>query len=253
VQDRAKPGHGISFRPIAEGWAKLRRNFTLVGSALAMVALAAAYVALGAPVPSELFALARGGERIAPGFIGVAEFGRWRVICIPGPSSLDGLDASAGPAPQPAVKPSTNACRINQEMLASSGNPQALPRAQVLRQVPEEVPAQIIVAVNFSLVGLRRTPSAMLRLPATAQAGDVVTLRFDDSSVVKTTVRDCADHECLAAGTLSPEDWRHLFTTSSLQVILPAPARRWVILNLPVQGLAAALDAYNRADISSVH
>ena len=219
----------------------MRRNLILVGAALAMVALAAVYVALGAPAPSALFALARGGQRITPGFIGVAEFGRWRVICIPGPSSLD-VDASAAPAPQPNVKPATNACRINQEMPASAESPAVGPS-----------PSQVIVAVNFSLVGPRRTPSAMLRLPPTARAGDVVTLRFDDSSEVKTMVRDCADRECLAAGSLRPEDWRHLSTTNSLQVTFPALTRQWVILNLPVQGLAAAIDAYDRADTSSVH
>jgi hypothetical protein len=234
VQNRAKPGP------------QLRRTLILLGTALAVVVLAVLYFAHGAPTPAELFALARGGRRITPGFIGVAEFGRWRVICIPGPASFDGLDASPAPTPQPSVKPSSgNACRINQEMPASGENPAASPAAQV--------PGQVIVAVNFSLVGPRRTPSAMLRLPPTARAGDVITLRFDDSSVVKTMVRDCADTECLAAGTLSPEDWRHLSTTNGLQVTFPAFARQWVILNLPVQGLAAAIDAYNRADISSVH
>jgi invasion protein IalB len=93
----------------------------------------------------------------------------------------------------------------------------------------------------------------MLRLPPTARAGDVITLRFDDSSVVKTMVRDCADTECLAAGTLTPEDWQHLSATNSLQVTFPALARQWVILNLPVQGLAAAIDAFDHADASSVH
>jgi invasion protein IalB len=220
----------------------LRRTLILLGTALAVVALTALYFALGAPTPSELFAMARGGQRITPGFIGVAEFGRWRVICIPGPSSLDGLNASVVPGPQPAVKPGGgNACRINQEMPASGENPATAPAAQV------------IVAVNFSLVGPRRTPSAMLRLPPTARAGDVITLRFDDSSVVKTMVRDCADTECLAAGTLTQEDWQHLSATNSLQVTFPALARQWVILNLPVQGLAAAIDAFNRADVSSVH
>ena len=87
--DRAKPGP------------RLRRTLILLGAALAVVALAVFYFALGAPAPSELFAMARGGQRITPGFIGVAEFGRWRVICIPGPSSLDGLGASAAPAQQP--------------------------------------------------------------------------------------------------------------------------------------------------------
>ena len=190
--------------------------------------------------------MARGGQRITPGFIGVAEFGRWRVICIPGPSSLDELDASPAPAPQPVVKPpGGNACRINQEMPASGGNPGASPAAQI--------PGQVIVAVNFSLVGPRRTPSAMLRLPPTARAGDVITLRFDDSSLVKTMVRDCAETECLAAGTLSPAEWQHLSATNSLQLTFPALARQWVILNLPIQGLAAAIDALRNADASSVH
>jgi len=228
----------------------LRRTLILLGAALAVVALAALYFALGVPTPSALFAMARGGQRITPGFVGVAEFGRWRVICIPGPSSLDALDASAAPTPQPGVKPSSgNACRINQEMPASGENPASAPAVQV----PGRVAGQVIVAVNLSLVGTRRTPSAMLRLPPTARAGDVITLRFDDSSVVNAMVRDCADTECLAAGTLSPEDWQHLSATNSLQVTFPALARQWVILNLPVQGLAAAIDAYNRADDSSVH
>ena len=221
----------------------MRRTLIPLGTALAVMALAALYFALGAPAPSELFAMARGGQRIAPGFVGVAEFGRWRVICVPGPASLDGLDASTAPGPQPNVKPSSgNACRINQEMPASTESPAGPPS-----------PSQVIVAVNFSLVGPRRTPSAMLRLPPTARAGDVITLRFDDSSLVKTMVRDCADMECLAAGTLSPEDWQHLSSTNSLQLTFPALARQWVILNLPVQGLAAAIDALKSADASSVH
>ena len=120
-----------------------------------------------------------------------------------------------------------NACRINQELPASGENPAAAAPS----------PAQVIVAVNFSLVGPRRTPSAMLRLPPTARAGDVITLRFDDPSRGEDRmVRDCADTECLAAGTLTQEDWQHLSATNSLQVTFPALARQWVILNLPVQG-----------------
>ncbi|HMI95208.1 MAG TPA: invasion associated locus B family protein [Micropepsaceae bacterium] len=224
----------------------MRRTLILLGMALAVAALAAVYFALGAPGPSELFAMARGGPRVTPGFVGVAEFGRWRLICIPGPPSLDGLAASAAPGPHPGVKPaSANACRINQEMPASGDNPAAAPEVQV--------PGQVIVAVNFSLVGPRRTPSAMLRLPPTARAGDVITLRFDDLSEVKTTVRDCDAKECLAAGTLVPDEWKHLSATNSLQITFPALARQWVILNLPVEGLPAAMDALNRTDISSVH
>ena len=221
----------------------MRPTLILLGAALAAVALAVFYFALGAPSPAGLFAMARGGPRITPGFIGMAEFGRWRLICIPGPSSLEGLGASAQAAQSaPTPAGAGNACRINQEMPASGEGPAQGPP-----------PAQVIVAVNFSLVGPRRTPSAMLRLPPTARAGDVITLRFDDLSEVKTMVRDCTLTECLAAGTLTPDHWQHLSATNSLQVMFPALARQWVILNLPVQGLAAAIDALNRADISSVH
>jgi hypothetical protein len=52
---------------------------------------------------------------------------------------------------------------------------------------------------------------------------------------------------------LAPEDWQHLSATNSLQLTFPTLARQWVILNLPVQGLAAAIDALRSADASSVH
>jgi invasion protein IalB len=230
----------------------VRRTLILFGVALAVTALAAFYFLIGAPAPAALFAMARGGPRIAPGFVGVAEFGRWRLICVPGPAPLDGLGASAAAAQpaQPAAAPASgNACRINREMPASGDSPAAASTTNV----PAQVPGQVIVAVNFSLVGPRRTPSAMLRLPPTARAGDVITLRFDDSSMMKTMVRDCDANECLAAGTLTPDDWTHLSATNSLQLTFPALARQWVILNLPIEGLAAAIDALNSADASSVH
>ena len=229
----------------------MRRTLILFGVALAVAALAAFYFMMGAPAPAELFAMVRGGQRIAPGFVGVVEFGRWRLICVPGPPPLDGLGASAASSktaqPAAAAPGNGNACRINREMPASGENSTAAP------QVQAQVPGQVIVAVNFSLVGPRRTPSAMLRLPPTARAGDIIALRFDDLSEMKTMVRDCDANECLAAGTLTPDDWQHLSATNSLQLTFPALARQWVILNLPVEGLAAAIDALMNADASSVH
>lgn len=216
-----------------------RRTILLLAVALSAVAAAAIYVVLGAPSPADLFALARGEQRIARGFIGVANFGQWRLICAPGPAGLDGL-GNATPAAQeaaPAKRASGNACRVNQEMPAA---PQA---------AAGEKPSQVIVAANFSLVGTKRTPAAMLRLPPTAQAGDVITLRFDDGSEINTKVRDCAGGECFAAGTLSGEEWQHLSATNTLQVKFPLTARQWVILDLPVQGLSAAIGALGRAEI----
>jgi invasion protein IalB len=196
--------------------------------------MAALYVGMGAPTPAELIALVRGGPRIAPGFVGMANFGRWRLICVPGPPALDGLDASA-----PASTPSANACRINQEM----------PAPQETAQSGEAAP-KVIVAANFSLVGPKRMPAAMLRLPATAQPGDEISLRFDDGAAIKTVVRDCAATECVAAATLTAGDWARLSDARSLKVTFPAARRQWVLLDIPVEGLSTAIAALSRAEVS---
>jgi invasion protein IalB len=212
----------------------------LLGVALSAVAAAALYVVIGAPSPADVFGLIRGERRIARGFIGVANFGQWRLICAPGPATLDALGnaASAGQGAAPGKAPNGNTCRGNQEMPAA---PQGA--------APGEKPAQVVVAANFSLVGRKRTPAAMLRLPPTAEAGDVISLRFDDGSEINTKVRDCALGECFAAGTLSGEEWQHLSATNTLQVKFPVTGRQWVILDLPVQGLSAAIGALGRAEI----
>jgi invasion protein IalB len=182
----------------------------------------------------------RGEQRIARGFIGVANFGRWRLICAPGPASFGAL-ANGTPAAQdraPGKAATGNTCRVNQEMPTP---PQAAASG--------EAPPQVIVAANFGLVGTKSTPAAMLRLPPTAETGDVIRLRFDDGSEINTKVRDCAAGECFAAGTLSGEEWRHLSATNTLQVTFPVTGRQWVILDLPVQGLSAAIAALGRAEI----
>jgi invasion protein IalB len=78
----------------------------------------------------------------------------------------------------------------------------------------------------------------------------MVGLRFDDGAVAQTKVRDCGATECLAAWTLTDSDWEHLATARSLQVTFPATGRQWVLLDLPVQGLASAIAALKRAEIS---
>jgi invasion protein IalB len=218
----------------------LRRTALFLGGAFLAVAIPALYFVLGAPSAAELVSMSRGQPRIVPGFIGMAKFGQWRLICVPGPSRPEGLGA-----PTPASAPATakavisNACRINQEMPASPQNPASA-----------EAPVPVIVAANFRLVGPKRMPAAMLRLPVTARPGDPVGLRFDDGSVVQTMVRDCAKTECLAAGTLTQADWEHLSTAKSLQVTFPVTGRQWVLLDLPLQGLSTAIAALQRAEIS---
>jgi|GEM_PF-2299933 len=212
------------------------RAAMLTGSGLALFAVAALYVVLGTPSAGDILARVRGEPSITRGFIGMAQFGQWRLICAPGPAPLNGLTPPAG-VPAPVNAPAANACRINQEMPA----PQE-------KEVAASQAAKVLIAANFSLVGERRSPVAMLRLPPTARPGDVIAVRFDDGTTVKTVVRDCAEAECFATGALTEGDWTRLTVARSLQVTFPVAGRQWVLLDLSVEGLPAAIAALARAE-----
>src|SRR4051812_27242702 len=222
-------------QPSAKAGAKaLWRPILLTAGALAVLAALALYVVLGTPGPGEIFARIRGEPTIARGFVGMANFGHWRLICMPGPAPLNGL-TPAPSANDPANSPNAqraNACRVNQEMPTPGDNGQ-----------PASQPAKVLIAANFSLVGQMRTPAAMLRLPPTAQPGDTINLRFDDGTIVKTMVRDCAAAECFATGALSESEWGRLASAKSLQVTFPVANRQWVLLDVPVEGLSTAIAA----------
>jgi len=207
----------------------LRGTALFLGGAIALVAVPALYLLAGAPSAAEIISLSNGGARVTPGFVGTANFGQWRLICVPGPARAGVLGADKTTA-------STNSCRVNQEMPS--------PRNAATSTT------SVIVAANFRLVGPKRSPAAMLRLPVTARAGDPVGLQFEDGAVVQTLVRDCGAAECVAAGTLTQADWDHLSTATSLQVRFPATGRQWALLDLPLQGLSAAIAALERAEIS---
>jgi hypothetical protein len=234
----------------------LRGTALFLGAAFAIVATPALYLVLAAPGDAQRLSLSKNEPRIVPGFIGVARFGQWRLICVPGPARADIL---GGRSHENAAQDKAdhagkiNSCRINQEMPVApqnlgspaEGAPMPEPDAE-----PGFDPGPILVAANFRLAGSKRTPAAMLRLPVTARTGDPVGLRFDDGAVVQTPVRDCARTECLAVGTLTPVQWKHLSAAKSLQVRFPATGRQWVLLDLPLQGLSTAIAALQLAEIS---
>ena len=163
-------------------------------------------------------------DGVEAGFIGVANFGQWRLICVRGPTlATPGESASSVTA--------ANACRINLELRV------------------DERPNEVIVSANLRLVGPLRQPALMLRLPGTFNTGNAIALDLGER-ILETTVRDCAPEECMAASTLSDSDWNYLTTAKSMKVIFPLAGGQSAFVNLPVEGLADAAAALERAEIA---
>ena len=222
------------------GW-RMRKPF-IIGLVVAAVLAAGLRIGLDPSIRARVFAVASGSAPVEPGFIGIADFGQWRLICVPAPNMMAGLGplAQSG-APASSSASSGNACRINREMAAP-------PQTATIGTT--ESPSDVILAANFSLVGPKRVPAVMLRLPATARAGDAISLRFDDQTAINTMVRECAT-ECLATGDLTSAEWAHLSTAKSLKVMFPAAGRQWVLLDLPTEGLSEAILALDRAELAA--
>ena len=199
----------------------------LIPLAVAGVLLVGAWIGGFEPVTGAIGNLSSaitGRTPISEGFVGMADFGAWRLICVPGPNVS--LSAPGGDEAQSAKN---NACRLNQEVPA-----------------PEE-PSRILLAANLSVVGPLEKPALMLRLPATFRPGDSIALRIDEDLAVRTAVRDCTTSECVAASDLSDENWDRLIGAQSLQIMFPIRDGKIVFLNLGVDGLSDAAGALARA------
>jgi len=217
---------------MAQGWLRA----VVVAFSVAAV-LGIAYLGAGAPpLPrnlTDLNAAISGEDAVAPGFVGVLEFGAWRLICAPGPqSALPALSSelqSIDPIEEPGT---TNTCRVNQEVGAS------------------DTPGHVILAVNLSMIGPQRRPALMLRIPSTAHAGDAITVEMSNAEAMQTMVRECFLDECVAANDLSQADWRSLIDTEMLQITFPSIDGQTAYVDLPVEGLAEAVAAMDVAQDS---
>jgi invasion protein IalB len=169
-----------------------------------------------------------GRTPIRQGFIGMSDFGDWRLICVPGPNA--GVPA---PGTDEAQAAKTNSCRLNQEVAA-----------------PEE-PSRILLAANLSVVGPQEKPALLLRLPGTFKAGDSIALRIDQDLAVRTAVRDCTPSECVAASDLSDDNWTRLVGAESLQIMFRMRDGKMVFLNLGTSGLGDAAAALRSAQVSA--
>ncbi len=148
------------------------------------------------------------------GFIGIINYGHWRLICVPG------SDAKADAH--------DNNCRVNQEV------------------APPGLPNQVLLAANLSR-SAGHPPVVMLRLPPTAHNGDTIMLRFGGAKL-KTPVHGCSQSECVATAELSDEDWSALIAADGLQAILPTSVGQRALVDISSEGLAQAVAAMNKAE-----
>jgi invasion protein IalB len=166
---------------------------------------------------------------VKPGYVGVAKFGAWRLICTATGSAAPQDAGVAGTAVDPAPKTAVNVCRVNQEIPAAGKKD------------------QILVAANFGVLGPMRRPALMLRLPPTVHAGDIITMRVDDAHTLRTPVRDCGEKECLAAASLSDDDWNDLTAAGTVEIAFPIADKQRILVDLPMNGIQDAVDAMTTA------
>lgn len=208
-------------------------RIVLIGTIAALV-VGGAYFMAGAPGLGQAEAFLGGKPATQPGFTGTTAFGNWRLICAAEPQSETVVSAVSAPdslTPEPAAvatRPVT-VCRINQEVTS------------------KDRPDEVIMAVNFSVVGATQRPALMLRLPPTAKANPAIALRFADGYSMDIPVRDCTDGECIAATELSDEIWNRLLRAELLQIAIPAIDGQIALIDLSLGGFADAVDALTAA------
>jgi hypothetical protein len=94
-------------------------------------------------------------------------------------------------------------------------------------------------------------PALMLRLPPTVHAGDIITMRIDDSHTLRTPVRNCTDKECLAAASLTDDNWSDMQGAGSVQLALPIADNQRILVDLPMDGFQDAISAMMAAQAAS--
>ncbi len=193
------------------------RQFATLGVLMITVALVTAIYLIipAAPLPppaSAKFAPITG--EVDLGFVGIVNFGHWRLIC--------------DPASDKAKAPQDNICRLNQEVATS------------------DRPNEVILAANLRVLGAGDHAAVVLRLPPTAHVGDKIVLRFGDH-VLKLPVHECTAAQCLARGELDSDSWSELLAAAALEAVLPASQGQRALVEIPVDGLAQAAAAMNKA------
>ena len=193
------------------------RQFAMLGVFLITAALVTALYLLIPAAPGSAPASAKyspiSGE-VEAGFIGIVNFGHWRLIC--------------DPASEKIKSRQENFCRINQEVST------------------KDRPNEVILAANLRMLARAEHATLALRLPPTARVGDKIVLRFG-GHVLKLPVHECSAVQCLARAQLDGEGWSELLDAAAVQAVLPASQGRRALVDIPVDGLAQAAAAMSKA------
>jgi invasion protein IalB len=169
-----------------------------------------------------------------PGFVGTANYGDWELICAQRAEMAPPLVAFDQPDSETAGAVETeSACRLRHEVLSQAA--------------ADGAPSQVILAAHLSLVGPAERPALMLRLPATLTEGDSVILRTRDDVVVETVARDCSTEECIAASTLTDQEWDRIIEADALQAVFRVDGSQLISVDISTDGLPEALAALHSA------
>jgi hypothetical protein len=208
---------------------------TIVGLVLALLFLAGLF-ALPRFVPHEALRQtpAQVAAKIEPGFAGVREIGPWTLACGPKHPKTIPLPFSFGPGKRgaPAI-----------------GDANALGRCRTFLAFRRKAdPKQVVMLLNFRLLGRSQRLAALVRIPPRAKKGDIVSFRLG-GNMLNLPVSVCDRRSCLAAGSLAPKQEGLLFARPIGEILLPPlPNGKRPAVRVPLGGLRLATGAMRRAE-----
>ncbi|HEY2033630.1 MAG TPA: invasion associated locus B family protein [Rhizomicrobium sp.] len=171
--------------------------------------------------------------KIEPGFTGVRKIGPWFLTCGPVRPKTAPLPFSFGTgrraAPVVADANTLGRCRT---FLA-------------LRRKAD--PKQVLMLLNFRLIGQDQKLAVLVRIPPRAKNGDVVNFRLGHKGL-NLPISACDNQSCLAAGSLAPKQEAVLFAQRTGELLFPpGPSGKRLAVRVPFVGLRAAVGAMRRA------
>lgn len=207
---------------------------TIVGLVLALLFLAGLF-ALPRFFPHEELQTtpAQIAGKIEPGFSGARQIGPWLLRCGPVRKKAVPIPFSFGPA-----KPGA----------PTVGSEQGLGRCRTFIAFRRKAdPRQIVLLLNFRLLGQAQRLAALIRIPPNAKKGEVVTIEIGQKAL-NLPISVCEKGSCLAAGSLLPKQESLLYSQPVAELLLPrGPKGKRLALRVPLFGLRAAVGAMRRA------